>query len=183
MGIGQPFVYEYPPNIKPDHWGRNQNIIWLELKKLNWHLLGFWIAFFLLETCWQMFGYLNHCCNFIILGRWKAESTQKLHSSYYKDKMMTKGSESFVRTNLIKGHLTSKLNSKTIPVIPSFIFPFHLLPSPVHPSIFSFCFFPGCLAIFILLSSNNNNVGMISVTASPMGDEMNRQKEPQDRGN
>ena len=51
-----------------------------------------------------------------------------------------------------KGPLTSKLNSKTIPVLPtlklSFIFPFNLLPSPVHLTGFSFCF---------LLSSNNNN--------------------------
>ena len=48
-----------------------------------------------------------------------------------------------------KGHLTSKLNSKTVPVLPSLkysrIFPFHLLPSPVHPTRFSSCFFPGCL--------------------------------------
>ena len=60
-----------------------------------------------------------------------------------------------------KGHLTSKLNSKTVPVLlsldPSLIFPFHLLPSPVHPTGFSFCFFPGFLVIFIILSSNNNN--------------------------
>ena len=51
-----------------------------------------------------------------------------------------------------KGPLTSKLNSKTIPALPtlelSFIFPFNLLPSPVHLTGFSFCF---------LLSSNNNN--------------------------
>ena len=39
---------------------------------------------------------------------------------------------------------------------PSLIFPFHILPSPVHPTGFSFCFFPGFLAIFILLSSNNS---------------------------
>ena len=45
--------------------------------------------------------------------------------------------------------------SKTVPVLPSFIFPFHLLPSPVNPTAFSFCFFPGFLAIFIFLTSNN----------------------------
>jgi len=56
-----------------------------------------------------------------------------------------------------KGHLTYKLNSKTVPVIPSLIFPFHILPYPVHPTGFFFCFFPGLLTIFILLSSNNNN--------------------------
>ena len=53
------------------------------------------------------------------------------------------------------GHLTSK----TVPVLPSvdpsLIFPFHLLPSPVYPTGFSICIFPGFLAIFILLSSNN----------------------------
>ena len=35
------------------------------------------------------------------------------------------------------------------------LFPFHLLPSPVHPTGFSFCFFLCFLAIFTLLSSNN----------------------------
>ena len=45
-----------------------------------------------------------------------------------------------------KLHLTSKLNSKTFPVYlpfdPSHIFPFHPLPSPVHPTrslIFPWC--------------------------------------------
>ena len=79
----------------------------------------------------------------------------------------------------------SVLNFKTVPVLPSlnpslapfcvimrtctgaanqtnkpfsFIFPFQLLPSPVHPIGFSFYFFPGFLAIFILLSLNNNNM-------------------------
>ena len=37
------------------------------------------------------------------------------------------------------------------------LFPFHLLPSPVHPTRFSFCVFPCFRAIFTLLSSNNNN--------------------------
>ena len=31
---------------------------------------------------------------------------------------------------------------------------FHLLPCPVHPTIFPFCFFPGFLAIFSLSSNN-----------------------------
>ena len=57
---------------------------------------------------------------------------------------------------------TNSLNSKTVPVLPSvnpsLIFPFHLLPSLVHPIGFSFYSFPGFLAIFILLSSNNNNI-------------------------
>ena len=60
-----------------------------------------------------------------------------------------------------KCNLTFKVNSKMVPVLPSLvpsvIFPFHLLLSPVHPTGFSFCFFPGFLAIFSLLSSNNNN--------------------------
>ena len=40
-----------------------------------------------------------------------------------------------------KGQFTSKLNCETVPVLPSLIFPFHLSPSPVHPTEFSFCFF------------------------------------------
>ena len=59
----------------------------------------------------------------------------------------------------------SKLNSKTVPVLPSvnhfLIISFHLLPSPVHPIGFSFRFFPDLLAIFIL-SSNNNNLNVQS---------------------
>ena len=55
---------------------------------------------------------------------------------------------------------SSILNFKTFPVLlflsPSPIFPFHLLPFPVHPTGFSFYIFPGFLAMFILLSSNNN---------------------------
>ena len=47
--------------------------------------------------------------------------------------------------------LTSKLNSKTVTVLPSLIFPFHLLPSLVHSTRFSLYIFPGFLAIFILL--------------------------------
>ena len=51
-----------------------------------------------------------------------------------------------------------QLNSKTVPVLPSLdpslIFPFHLLLSSVHPTRFSFCFFPDFLAILILLPSN-----------------------------
>ena len=37
------------------------------------------------------------------------------------------------------------------------MFPFQLLSSLVHPTGFSFCFFPDFHAIFILFSSNNNN--------------------------
>ena len=61
---------------------------------------------------------------------------------------------------LVSQFLISKLNSKTVPVLPSLgpslIFSFHLFPSPVYPTGFFFCFFPGFLAIFILISSNNN---------------------------
>ena len=60
-----------------------------------------------------------------------------------------------------KGPPTSKLNSETVSVLPFLhpflIFLFHLLPSPVHPTGFSFYFLPSLLAIFILLSSINNN--------------------------
>ena len=56
--------------------------------------------------------------------------------------------------------LPSKLKSKTVPVLPSLdpsrIFHFRLLPSPVHLTGFFFCFFPGFLTIFVLLSLNNN---------------------------
>ena len=61
-------------------------------------------------------------------------------------------------SQLHKGHLTSKLNYNTVPVLPSLIYPFHLSPSPVHPTGSFFCFFPGFLAIFISLSWNNNNI-------------------------
>ena len=54
-------------------------------------------------------------------------------------------------------YLTFKLNSMTVAVFPSLIFPFHFPPSPVYPTVFSICFFPGFIAIFILLSSNSNN--------------------------
>ena len=64
-----------------------------------------------------------------------------------------------VKSQPHKGHFTYKISSKTVPILPfldpSLIFPFHLLPSPVHPTGFSFCFFTGFLAIFISLSSNN----------------------------
>ena len=60
-----------------------------------------------------------------------------------------------------KAHLNSKLNSKTVLVLPSLepshIFPFHLLPSPVHALPEFPCFFSGFLAICILVSSNNND--------------------------
>ena len=60
-----------------------------------------------------------------------------------------------------KGHFTSKLNSKMVPVLPSLdpshIYIFHLLPTPVYLTGFYFCFFPVFLVIFISLSSNNNH--------------------------
>ena len=58
----------------------------------------------------------------------------------------------------IRSHLSSKLNYHTVAVLTSLIFPFHALPSLVHSAGFSFYIFPGVLAIFILLSSNNNNI-------------------------
>ena len=59
-----------------------------------------------------------------------------------------------------KGHLTSKPNYRQFPsylLCTPLLIPFHLLPSPVYPTGFSFCFFPGFVAIFTLLSSINNN--------------------------
>ena len=57
--------------------------------------------------------------------------------------------------------IQDKLNSKTIPVLPSLdpslIFPFHILRYPIYPTGFSSCFFSSFLAIFILLSSNNSS--------------------------
>ena len=61
-----------------------------------------------------------------------------------------------------KGLLIAKLNSKTVPVFSFLIFPFHLLPSPVHPTGFSFCFFPGFLAIFIVVSCQHEHSQTIS---------------------
>ena len=54
--------------------------------------------------------------------------------------------------------LTSKLNSKTVPVLPSLnpFLIFHLLLYPEHLTVFSFHIFPGVLAIFISSSSNKN---------------------------
>ena len=56
-------------------------------------------------------------------------------------------------------HLHTELQDAVPAVLPSpdptLIFPFHLLPSPVNPAEFSFCFFSGFLVIFILFSSNN----------------------------
>ena len=69
---------------------------------------------------------------------------------------------------LNKVHLTSK----TVPVLPSLdpslMYPFHLLPSPVHPTGFLFYIFPGFLAIFILLSSNNNIIYPFDLLPSPV---------------
>ena len=75
---------------------------------------------------------------------------------------------------IYQGHLTSKLNYKTVPVLPSLDprlilllilifswFHFYLLLYPVHPTGFSFFFFPGFLAIFIFLSLNNNNNNLL----------------------
>ena len=59
-----------------------------------------------------------------------------------------------------KGYVSSKIKYRRFPsylLYTLLLFPFHLLPSPVHPTGFSFCFFPGFLAIFILLSWNNSN--------------------------
>ena len=63
------------------------------------------------------------------------------------------------RSNLTRVTSPPKLKYRRFP---SYLFctllllPFHLLPSPVHPTGFSFCMFPGFLAIFTLLWSNNN---------------------------
>ena len=59
-----------------------------------------------------------------------------------------------------KDHLTSKLKCRrflSYLLCTLLLFPFHLLPSPVHPTGFTFRVFPGFLVIFTLSSSNNNN--------------------------
>ena len=43
-------------------------------------------------------------------------------------------------------------------IYPFLIFSFHLLPCLVHPNGFSFYILPGFFAIFIMLSSSNNNI-------------------------
>ena len=61
-------------------------------------------------------------------------------------------------SSLTKGYLISKINYNTVPVLPNLnpflIFPFNLLPSPLHPTGFFFYFFPGFPAIYIFLSLN-----------------------------
>ena len=75
-----------------------------------------------------------------------------------------------VRANLTRVTSPSNSTPKTDPVLhslyPSLVFTFHLLPSPVHPTGFYFCFFffSDFFAIIILLSSNNNNVFWCSTT-------------------
>ena len=66
-------------------------------------------------------------------------------------------------------YLTYKLKYRRLPfyLCTLLLFPFHLLPYPVHPTEFSFCFFPGFLVIFTLLSSNNSiNNNSISLLLS-----------------
>ena len=60
--------------------------------------------------------------------------------------------------------LKSQLNSMTVPDLPSLIFNSHLLPSHLYTTGFSFCFFPGFLAIFIL-SWNSNSSTIVSIKA------------------
>ena len=49
----------------------------------------------------------------------------------------TKGNVEKKITATERGHLTDKLNSKTLLVLPPLKFPFHVLPSPVHHTGFS----------------------------------------------
>ena len=57
----------------------------------------------------------------------------------------------------VMGHLTSTLKYRQFPSYLLYLISFYLLLSPVYLTVFSFCFFPGFLTIFILLSSNSNN--------------------------
>ena len=55
-----------------------------------------------------------------------------------------------------------KLNSKMVSDLPSFepyfIFHFHHLPSPVLPTGFSFCFFPGFFHFFIVIEQRQTSI-------------------------
>ena len=75
-----------------------------------------------------------------------------------------------------KGHLGSKLNSKTVSVLPtsdpSHVFPIHLRPFPVHPTGLSFCFFPGFLTIFVLFhrtTARSLNILVLRSKTNPGG--------------
>ena len=84
-------------------------------------------------------------------------SVQSIHL-YYILLVKPAQSEQALVSQSHMGYLTSKLNYRRFPsylLCTLLLFPFHILPSPVHPIGFSFCFFPGLLAIFTLLSSNN----------------------------
>ena len=69
-----------------------------------------------------------------------------------------------VRLRPTRIQLPNHANCATIPqlaislIILRLIFPFHLLPFPVHPAGFSFYILPGFPAIIIWLPSNNNNI-------------------------
>ena len=94
-------------------------------------------------------------------GKWQEKS--KFHHDQM-NRIWFKSGETLVEetvfVQLHKGHRNSKLKYRRflfyLPC-PFLLFPFHLLPSPVLPTGFSFCFFPDFLAIFTLLSSTNNN--------------------------
>ena len=65
-----------------------------------------------------------------------------------------------ISTSQDSPHRPSQLPAVSVlsSLYPSPIFPLHLLPSPVHPTGFSFCYISVFLAIFILLPSINNNL-------------------------
>ena len=70
-----------------------------------------------------------------------------------------------------KGHLTSKPNYKRYLfylLCTLLLFIFHILPSPVHTTGFSFCFFPGFLAIIILFSSQQQQQQQRITRSSPV---------------
>ena len=52
----------------------------------------------------------------------------------------------------------------TVPILPSLIFPFNLLPTQVNLTDFSFCCFRGILAVFILSWNSNNQSYIFSKT-------------------
>ena len=119
----------------------------LVICRQNFLLLWFWCFFFSKVLILRLLvKTLKNCCEFYFPLYFL------LFISSYLECMLiffiTFGSSSGMSSDPCesqpyKGHLTSKLNSKTVPVLHSIeislIFPFHLSPSPVHLT--GFCFY------------------------------------------
>ena len=101
---------------------------------------------------------INNVCwkNLRMVARWEAYKIQNIRYLCMNFHRWMNSNRKIKRKNVCRSTLfISKINSMIVSLF--FILLFHLLPSPVYPTGFSFGFFPGFLAIFILLLSNNNN--------------------------